>query len=371
MYFKNIIGQDKIKKNIDEMCENMYIPHCQLFIDKNGYGGLGLALYFCLLLIYGKENLEKLFSQGKNIKNLLQNPDLKFIYPIYSNKNKLSIDFIKEWLIFIEKNIYGSSADWLKMIGDENKEGVITVNEIENLQNHINLKSFSGGNKVILIWGLEKMNLSASNKVLKLLEEPPKKTFFIMIAEDSLKLLPTIYSRCQKIYLKPIKDLYIKDYLVKNNIKKINYNNTLDSIRTINNILNNDCFSEYELLIIELLRISFSSNKKKESNIQLYDWINKVSLLGNEKIKDFLFYSIEFLRSAFFVNYNLEKIAPFKSSTNFKIENLSPYINKKTLKKFVALFEKSQNYIKQNVNKKMLLTEIAIKTKRLLSFSKN
>ena len=73
--------------------------------------------------------------------------------------------------------------------------------EIENLQNHMNLKSFSGGNKVILIWGLEKMNLSASNKVLKLLEEPPKKTFFIMIAEDSLKLLPTIYSRCQKIYL--------------------------------------------------------------------------------------------------------------------------------------------------------------------------
>ena len=95
------------------------------------------------------------------------------------------------------KNIYGSYADWLKMIGDENKEGVITVNEIENLQNHINLKSFSGGNKVILIWGLKKMNLSASNKVLKLLEEPPK-TFFILIAEDSLKLLPTIYSRCQK-----------------------------------------------------------------------------------------------------------------------------------------------------------------------------
>ena len=371
MYFNNIIGQDKIKKNIDGMCDNMYVPHCQLFIDKNGYGGLGLALYFCFLLIYGKENLERFFSEGKNIKNLLQNPDLKFIYPIYSNKNKLSIDFIKEWLVFIDKNIYGSYADWLKMIGDENKEGIITVNEIENLQNYINLKSFYGGNKVILIWGLEKMNLSASNKILKLLEEPPKKTFFIMIAENSLKLLPTIYSRCQTIHLKPIKDIYIKDYLVKNNIEKINYGNNLDSIRSINKILNNDSFSEYELLIIELLRLSFSSNQKKENTVQLYDWINKVSLLGNEKIKGFLFYSVEFLRSAFFVNYNLEKIAPFKSSTNFKIENLSPYINKRTLKKFVTLFEKSQNYIEQNANKKMLLTEIVIKTKRLLSLSKN
>jgi len=371
MYFKNIIGQDKIKKNIDEMCENMYVPHCQLFVDKNGYGGLGLALYFCVLLIYGKENLEKLFTQGKNIKILLQNPDLKFIYPIYSNKSKLSIDFIKEWLIFIEKNIYGSYADWLKMIGDENKEGVITVNEIENLQNHINLKSFFGGNKVILIWGIDKMNLSASNKILKLLEEPPKKTFFILVAEDPLKIIPTIYSRCQTIYLKPLKNSYIKEYLIKNKIENIKFNSTLDSIRTINSILKNDHYTDYESLIVELLRLAFSSNKKKESIIQLYDWVNKVSLLGNEKIKSFLFYSVEFFRSAFFINYNAEQIAPFISSNNFKIKNLSPYINRKNFKKFVDLFEKSQNLIEQNANKKMLLTEIAIKTKRLLNLAKN
>ena len=178
MYFKNIIGQDKIKKTIHEMCENMYVPHCQLFIDKIGYGGLGLALYYCLQLIYGKKNLERHLLKGSDIKTLLQNPDLKFIYPIYSNKNKVSSDYLKEWLFFIEKNVYGSYGDWLKEIGDENKEGIISVNEIENLQNQINLKSFFGGNKVILIWGLDKMNLSASNKILKLLEEPPKKTFF-------------------------------------------------------------------------------------------------------------------------------------------------------------------------------------------------
>tara|TARA_B100001559_G_scaffold277260_1_gene248600 strand:- start:228 stop:1343 length:1116 start_codon:yes stop_codon:yes gene_type:complete len=371
MYFKNIIGQDKIKKDIDEMCNKMYVPHCQLFIDRNGYGGLGLALYFCLQLIYGKKHLKEVFSKGNDIKKVLQNPDLKFIYPIYSNKNKLSIDFINEWLSFIEKNIYGSYGDWLKEIGDENKEAIIGVNEIENLQNQINLKSFFGGNKVILIWGLEKMNLSASNKILKLLEEPPKKTFFIMITEDSLKLLPTIYSRCQTIDLKPVENSYIKDFLIKNNIQNINYNKTLGSIRVINKRLKNDSFSEYELLIIELLRLSFSSNQKKENTVQLYDWINKASLLGNEKIKDFLYYSIEFLRSAFFANYNLETISSFKSSTDFKIKNLSPYINIKNYKKFVYLFEKSQNYIEQNANKKMLLTEIALKTKKLLVISKN
>ena len=369
MYFKNIIGQDKIKKTIDEMCGNMYVPHSQLFIDKNGYGGLGLALYFCVLLLYGKERAEKLYSQGKDIKNLLQNPDLKFIYPIYSNKNKLSIDYLKEWLLFIKENIYGSYEDWLKEIGNENKEGIIGVNEIENLQNQINLKSFYGGNKAILIWGIDKMNLSASNKILKLLEEPPKKTFFILVAEDSLKLLPTIYSRCQTILLKPIEDSYINEYLMENSIKSISYNNSLDSIRSINKILNNDYYSDYELLIIELLRLSFSSNKKRESTIQLNDWINKVSLLGNEKIKSFLYYSVEFFRSAFYINYNVEKIAPFKSSTNFKIEKLSPYINKKNFRKFVALFEKSQNLIEQNANKKMLLTEIALKTKKILLLS--
>ena len=93
--------------------------------------------------------------------------------------------------------------------------------------------------------------------------------------------------------------------------------------------------------------------------------------MGNEKIKDFLYYSVDFFRSAFLVNYNLEKIAPFESSTNFNIKNLSPYINKGNFKKFVVLFETSQNYIQQNANKKMLLTEIVIKTKKLLSVSKN
>ena len=260
---------------------------------------------------------------------------------------------------------------WLKEIGNENREGIIGVNEIENLQNQINLKSFYGGNKAILIWGIDKMNLSASNKILKLLEEPPKKTFFILVAEDPLKLLPTIYSRCQTIYLKPLKQKYIQEYLIKNNIEKISYNPNLDSIRSINKIINNQYYSDYELLIIELLRLSFSSNKNKEGIIGLYDWINKVSLLGNERIKSFLYYSVEFFRSAFFVNYNLQKIAPFESSTKFKIENLSPYINKKNFRKFVNLFEKSQNNIEQNANKKMLLTEIALKTKKLLLLSKN
>lgn len=371
MYFKNIIGQDKIKNTIDEMCKSLYVHHCQLFIDKNGYGGLGLALYFCLQLIYGKENLKKHLSRGSGLKKILQNPDLKFIYPVYSNKNTLSSDYLKEWLLFVEKNIYGSYGNWLKEIGNENKEGVIGVNEIENLQNQINLKSFFGGNKVILIWGLDKMSLSASNKILKLLEEPPKKTFFIMVAEDSLKLLPTIYSRCQSTYLKPIEDSYIKDYIKKNNVEKINYNSALGSIRKINATLDNDYFSNYESLIIELLRLSFNSNKKKEDTIRLFDWINKVSLLGNEKIKEFLYYSVDFFRSAFLLNYDLDKLALFKSSNNFNIKKLSPYINKKNFKKFVNLFETSQNHIEQNANKKMLLTEIVLKTKKLLTLSKN
>ena len=371
MYFKNIIGQDQIKKTIDEACKKSYVSHCQLFVDRNGYGGLGLALYFCLQLIYGKENIKNHISKGTDLKKILQNPDLKFIYPIYSNKNKLSSDYLKEWLLFVEKNIYGSYGDWFKEIGDENKEGVIGVNEIKNLQNQINLKSFFGGNKVILIWGLDKMNISASNKILKLLEEPPKKTFFIMVAEDSLKLLPTIYSRCQSTYLKPIEDSYIKEYIKINNLEKINYNNTLGSIRKINTTLDNDCFSNYESLIIELLRLSFSSNKKKADTIQLFDWINNVSLLGNEKIKEFLYYSVDFFRSAFLLNYDLDQLAPFKSSNNFNMKNLSPYINKGNFKKFVTLFETSQNHIEQNANKKMLLTEIVLKTKKLLALPKN
>jgi len=370
MYFNAVIGQEKIKKAIKDMCKFGYVSHSQLFIDGNGYGGLPIALNFALLLIYGEDSLNIFISKGTKTKKLLQNPDLHFIYPIYSNKkSKKSLDYIKEWFLFIEKNIYGSYSDWLSEISFENKEGIIGVNEIENLQKHIHLKSFFGGNKVVLIWGIDKMTLAASNKILKLLEEPPKDTFFLMVAEDNFKLLPTISSRCQITYLNPIEDVYIKDYIKKNNINKINFNTALGSVRKLNSIIKNNYYSDYESLIIELLRLSFNLNKEKVNIILLFDWVDKVSLLGREKIKDFFYYSVDFLRDAFLLNFNLTELVHFQSSNNFELKKLSPFITEKNFKKFVNLFENSQNQIEQNANTKMLLTEIVLKTKKYINLS--
>ena len=137
----------------------------------------------------------------------VQHPDLHFLYPVVkkgAEKIVLASDYSLEWAAFLNDNPYGNYANWFESIDVGNKQGLIGVNEINALHKKIYLKSYSGGNKVCVLWGVEKMNKEASNAFLKLLEEPPKKTFFILVAESSDQLLATLISRCQLVPLPPI-----------------------------------------------------------------------------------------------------------------------------------------------------------------------
>jgi DNA polymerase-3 subunit delta' len=375
MYLDEIIGQEIIKKNILKNILSVQVPHSQLFIDNLGYGGLPIALGATLLMLYGKEDLTKNKALGINANKLLENPDIHFIFPGFKPANSknalLSKDLISEWRDFVSKNMYGSYSDWLIRVNAGDKSGSIPVQEIENLQKQIYLKSYLGGNKICLIWGLDKLNEIASNKLLKLLEEPPEKTYFIMVAEDESKLLPTIISRCQVTHLKPIKEPFIRNYLNRMDAKVIISKNSLGSIRKINDEIKKKDSIDYEKLLIKLLRLAFKAKTDKYVIISLIEWADEMSKIGKEQQKEFLMFSTELFREAFMINYSLEELVNFKSINNFDLKKLAPYINNENFELLFRLFEDSYEYLDRNASRKMLFSDIAIKTTRYLNILKD
>ena len=182
------------------------IPHAQLFVGPEGCGTLPMAIAYAQYVLCLNSGMEN--SGGNESCNLkfqtLSHPDLHFIYPNVANEDvkskPKSADFIADWRAFVLKNPYGSLFDWYKHLGVEKKQGMIRVEDAQDILKSLALKSYEGGYKVMIVWMVEKMNIEASNKLLKLLEEPPDKTLFILISENEEDIIQTIRSRCQVLH---------------------------------------------------------------------------------------------------------------------------------------------------------------------------
>ncbi len=196
MLFNQIIGQEHIKEHLQTSAKNGRIPHAQLFIGKEGSGTLPMAIAYAQFLLSEFSN-DAEASLIKAIK--LQHPDLHFAFPVTTNdsvkKHPTSNLFLEDWRQFLKESPYGSLFNWLQFIGVENKQGNIGVDEALDIVKKLQLKSYEGGFKVMIIWMAEKMNIAASNKLLKLIEEPPEKTVFILVTESEEQIINTIKSR--------------------------------------------------------------------------------------------------------------------------------------------------------------------------------
>ena len=219
MLFNQIIGQEHIKNHLLASAKNGRIPHAQLFIGKEGSGTLPVAIaYAQFLLSHFSDNPE--VSELKVDK--LQHPDLHFAFPVTTNdsvkKHPVSNLFLSEWRDFVKNQPYGSLFNWLQSIGVENKQGMIGVDEALEVVKKLQLKSYEGGFKVMIIWMAEKMNTAAANKLLKLIEEPPEKTIFLLITEHEDQIINTIRSRCQALHFPVLSEKDIaKSLVVKEN----------------------------------------------------------------------------------------------------------------------------------------------------------
>ncbi|MDH3321884.1 MAG: DNA polymerase III subunit delta', partial [Flavobacteriaceae bacterium] len=186
MLFKDIVGQQNIKNHLIQTVANGRIPHAQLFIAPDGSGALPMAIaYAQYILCKNKQGENDTGNADCNLKfEKLAHPDLHFAFPVAVNdkvkKHPVSNLFLKEWRDFIQKTPYGSLFNWYQQLGIENKQGQIGVDEAEEIVKKLILKPYEGGYKIMIIWMAEKMNIAASNKLLKLIEEPPKNTLLLL-----------------------------------------------------------------------------------------------------------------------------------------------------------------------------------------------
>lgn len=376
MFINQIIGQESLKEKLISSLDSSQIPHSQCFIDSSGRGGLALAIAVALEILWSEKDLAPHTNKGKEASFFLEHPDLHLVFPVatsvsVSSKPKCS-DYVKQFRSFVGKTPYGGSNDWMLSIGSENKQGNISVDEIDLLFKALNLKSFSGGAKVCVLWGVDKLNIQSANKLLKLIEEPPDKTFFIFVAANELDLLPTIKSRCQLSSLKPLRTNIIKDELVhkgcEENLAAFYAANAEGSLgRALESFQNIEQQKEYETLFVQCLRGAFKASGNKSVVIDLMSWANTIGALGRTLQKEFLLYSLHFIRQALLVSYQANSLVHFQSLTGFEIEKFAPFVHSGNAQELIELLEETCYAVDRNANGKILFSDFAMRMTRILN----
>ena len=368
MNWEQIVGQDKLKNLLKESIADNRVSHAQLFIGKEGYGVLPLAMAFAKE-VFKKENAHS-SSKVEHLNHL----DLHFTFPVFKEKNVgLTANFLPAFREMVLVNPYSNSEDWTKILDSENKQLTIYADEIEELNRKFTLKSFEGGSKVLIVWQADKMNISASNKFLKFLEEPPKDTLIILTAENADFILPTILSRTQLVEIPRIADEDIEIALKKNyeiseeKVKEIvfqaqgNWNNAQKLVSAEN------ADSEFEQLFINWVREAFQVKKKPEFLKNIVFWGRNVASWNREKQKNFLDYCAEMFRLALLQNYGNENLVYKKiDSGGFKWDRFSNFIHGANIEAILNEISEADYHLERNANAKLVWTDLGIKLSRYI-----
>lgn len=311
MLFKEVIGQDELKLHLAEMVGQNRLSHALLFLGKEGAGALPLAIAFAQYVVCEKVNGPagaSLFGDTAPEESKLRteacgecnpcrkaaglvHPDIHFSYPVIPKKpgdKPVSSHYIEEWREFIKLYPYGNVYDWLQHIGAENKQGNITANECLDIIRKLNLKSFEARNKILILWMPEYLG-NEGNKLLKLIEEPPPDTLFILVAENESLILQTILSRTQLVKVPSLETSEIREALVARanlnadqaaRIAAVSEGNYREALQTIQHAEEN-----WNSLLREWLNAII-----KNGPIAQVKWVDEVSKLGRERQKQFLRY---------------------------------------------------------------------------------
>jgi DNA polymerase III subunit delta' len=379
MQFKEIVGQEHLKNHLTQSASSGRIPHAQLFVGPEGSGVLLTAIAYAQYVLCNNKGNENLGgNEACNLKfNAISHPDLHFIYPTVTTdevKSKpKSIDFIAEWRLFLKEKPYGSLFDWYNMLGVQNKQGEIRVEDAQEILKSLSLKSYEGGYKIMIIWMADKINTAASNKLLKLLEEPTNKTLFILITENEEDIMQTIRSRCQVLHFPSLSETAIATQLVDcknieaNLAQKIahkaqgNYNKALQFCLEMNDDL------PFEQWYVAWVRAAFRAKGNAAAIQDLILWSENIAGLGRETQKRFLHFCIEMFRQALLLNYQAEKLVYVETTVdNFSFEKFAPFVNGNNINDIFSELSDAIYHIERNGNAKIILTDLSIKLTRLI-----
>lgn len=358
MTFNDVIGQTEAKQRLETMLQENRIPHALMICGPKGAGMLPLALAFAC----------RLLTQDDSDRAMLENwahPDLHFSLPVYKKKSTdhpVTDDFIAEWRELLKNRIYFEVEDWLEAIKAEKQQIVHYVSESDTLTQKLQLKANRGGRRVVLMWLPERMMTQTANKLLKLIEEPPHETYFLLVSEEPEQVLGTIQSRTQRLQIPALSQEEVAEALQRNMAFNEEDANTIAHVAQGSYtaaVKRLEAGSEERLffdLFVQLMRLSYMRKIK-----EMRAWSVTVSEMGREKQKRMLAYCQRMLRENFMYNFHRPELTyEMKDEAAFSV-NFARYINERNVIPIMEELSLCQRDIEQNVNPRMVFFDFALK----------
>lgn len=374
MLFKEIPGNFLIKNQLIGSVKKNRISHAQLFTGNSGSAKLALALAYARYI-----NCEDKLSEDSCGKcspcikyNSLSHSDLHLIFPVLKlggAKSAISDDFINLWREWILNNVYFSLNDWIDFFSSENKAGnigAIYKDEANALRKKLSLKNFESRYRVVLIWMPETMNTETSNKLLKLLEEPPFGTVFLLVSESPNQLIPTVYSRLQQIRVNNFSADDMVEFFKTENI-------SAERIDVLRHITDSDLGkmiqlfredSEEKTLFADF--ILWMRATYKVDILKISSWLDSISAMGRKYQKIFLSYVIKMVRECLVFNFADKSLLKTSEKELMFISKFAPFINGDNSVLIVEELEKAIQSINRNANSKILLFDLSLKMAKFL-----
>lgn len=367
MFFKDIIGQEETKQRLIQEVSEGRIPHAQLICGPEGVGKFPLALaYARYLSCTNRSATDACGTCLSCVKfNKLVHPDVHFVFPIVKSakgKREVCNDYIVEWRKFVLNNPYFNLNHWLNAIDAENSQAIIYAKESDEITKKLSLKSSEGGFKITIVWLPEKLHPVCANKLLKLLEEPPEKTIFLLVSEVPEMILPTIQSRTQRFNIRKINEGSIAQVLQEKygiqqtdslSIAHLANGNFIKALETIHLNEENQLFFE---LFVNLMRLSYQ-RKIKEMKL----WSEQVASMGRERQKNLLNYCQRMIRENFIYNLRRKELTYMTMDEQNFATRFAPFVNERNVMGIMDELSEAQQHIEQNVNAKMVFFDFSLK----------
>lgn len=372
MFFRDIPGQGPIKEYLKKSVRDSRVSHALMFHGPDGSGKLALALAFARYIsCTSRDNEDACGTCPSCIKfSKLAHPDLHFVFPSTTSEKKdepSADNLLEKWRESVIENPFMDQYQWYEKIGLENKQGIIRTKESSEIIRKLNLKSYEALYKILIMWLPERMHNTTANKLLKIIEEPPPFTLFLLVSESVSEVLPTIRSRSQLIKVPRLRDEDIRsalelkygadDPMINDAVKLAdgNINKALGFIlKDEQNTYNFDQF-------VKLMRACYSQHIPG-----INDWVEEMAKNGREKQKLFLSYALRMLRENLLLNTGTGSISHMSGyESDFSLK-FFPFISRKNITGLFNEFNLAHNHISANGYARIVFFDLGLKVERLI-----
>ncbi|MEY4803617.1 MAG: polymerase subunit delta [Bacteroidota bacterium] len=369
MQFQQIIGQTTLKQELIQEINSAKIAHAQLLQGPAGYGGLPLALAFSQYLFCtdrGENDSCGRCAACQKVQQL-QHPDLHFVFPVVLSIGKTSDLFLADWRAQIQRSAYFDLFDWTERIDTKLRKPIIGTDESKEIIRKLSLKGYEGGYKVMIIWQPEEMNADCANKLLKILEEPPAQTLFLLVSEDASKLMITIQSRTQLIRVPKISTDDLSAFLQQTKSQTCTNADAIAAfadgsvLAAMDYLATSEDQDQQRNQFIQLMRVCY-----KKEVLAMMNWADDIASIGKERQKLFIQYALHMMRQSILTNYMGDVLTKVSTDEAAFLEKFAPFISGNNIREFMSTFDAAYFQIDRNANARILFTQLCFQTMRYI-----